>query len=257
MRNLEDLLDGAPRQRPGSRAALAALADELNRTGAAGGARRRQAGGPRRTPRPHGLPHRARGRDSAPGGSTCSDRGRAVTYNANGAAPRPLSPPGGPCRQAGAPRASRIPDADSSATQGVQDLGRHRRRRPQAADRLLRTARRREDEPAPGTVAAEADGRVAEPGDRVRLRGRRDGGRPGRFPQRRPPAPGGLPPVDRPRLARADAAPARQPGRRRPAPRRGQASRVHGGGPPVGGLRLPERGGGGAGPPCGEQSCRR
>ena len=32
MRNFEDLLDGAPRQRPGSRAALAALADELNRT---------------------------------------------------------------------------------------------------------------------------------------------------------------------------------------------------------------------------------
>ena len=32
MRNLEDLLDGAPRQRPGSRAALSALADELNRT---------------------------------------------------------------------------------------------------------------------------------------------------------------------------------------------------------------------------------
>ena len=32
MRNFEDLLEGAPRQRPGSRAALAALADELNRT---------------------------------------------------------------------------------------------------------------------------------------------------------------------------------------------------------------------------------
>lgn len=32
LRNLEDLLDGAPRQRPGSKAALAALADELGRT---------------------------------------------------------------------------------------------------------------------------------------------------------------------------------------------------------------------------------
>ena len=32
MRDLEELLNGAPRQRPGSRAALASLADELNRT---------------------------------------------------------------------------------------------------------------------------------------------------------------------------------------------------------------------------------
>ena len=32
LRNLEDLLDGAPRQRPGSKAALGALADQLDRT---------------------------------------------------------------------------------------------------------------------------------------------------------------------------------------------------------------------------------
>ena len=88
MRDIEALLDGAPEQRPASRAALGALADELDRTEQQIARAVGRAGGPRRAAGHRGLPRGAgradRGLATARAVASCSP-----TMRLGGAAPGP------------------------------------------------------------------------------------------------------------------------------------------------------------------------